>query len=208
MAPPSGSMPGPHPEPPQDVARRKLPIHSSDGPWIRSYGLHYDPLHFGHTGFNRFDAPAQEFGIMYCGCDEEVAFAETFLHDPGSQTRVVAMSDIGKRGRALVEASRPLRLVDLTGEGLSQLGADARLCSGDYSIAQRWSLAFFRHPDRPDGLLYRSRIDPSRLSVAIYDRARQCLTVSALGSLADPAHHAVLARILSTYDVGLLDARP
>jgi len=72
---------------------------------------------------------------------------------------------------AEVTFSRSLDLVDPEGAGLSKVGADARLSSGgDYRLAQRWSLAFWCHPDQPDGILYRSRHNPRVLCAAIYDR--------------------------------------
>jgi RES domain len=65
----------------------------------------------------------------------------------------------------------------LTGPGLAQLGADERLCAGDYTIAQRWSTAFLHHPQKPDGLYYRSRHDPQRACAALYPRRKRTLRV-------------------------------
>ena len=109
------------------------------------------------------------------------------------------------RGLARIESNRPLRLVDLTGAGLARLGADERLCAGDYDVAQRWALALFRHPERPDGLYYRSRHDPSRLCIAIYERAQAALTAARLGGLAGPALATQLAELLDTYRFALVD---
>lgn len=79
-------------------------------------------------------------------------------------------------------AIRPSRLVDLTGEGLAALGLDARISDADHEPAQAWSRAFYEHPDKPDGILYRSRRDPSRLAVAIYDREPWAFETAALPS--------------------------
>jgi hypothetical protein len=99
-----------------------------------------------------------------------------------------------------------LRFVDLIGAGLRRLGADGRLTAGDdRSLSQRWSLALYHHPERPDGLLYRSRHDQSRVSVAIYDRALDALGSVALGSLAAPNPRLRLAKVLDTYAFALLD---
>ena len=73
----------------------------------------------------------------------------------------------------MIETTEPLRLVDLTGPGLPRLGADARLADGDHQVSQAWSAAFHGHPDRPDGILYRARHDPSRFAVAIFERAQR-----------------------------------
>jgi hypothetical protein len=64
---------------------------------------------------------------------------------------------------------RDLRLVDLAGAGLTRIGADGRLTTGSYQIAQAWSQTLYRHPDRVDGLYYCSRYDPSKFCVALYD---------------------------------------
>jgi hypothetical protein len=64
---------------------------------------------------------------------------------------------------------RDLSLVDLTGEGLSRIGADARLTTGSYKISQLWSQALYRHPDRVDGLFYCSRYDPKKFCVVLYE---------------------------------------
>ncbi len=72
-------------------------------------------------------------------------------------------------------------------------------------MAQRWALALFGHPQRPDGLYYRSRHDPSRLCVAVYEWAQAALTAVRLGSLTEPALAAQLAELLDTYRFALVD---
>ena len=100
--------------------------------------------------------------------------------------------------------SRPLPLVDLAGPGLSRIGADNRLTAASYDLSQRWALALYEHPDQPDGLLYRSRHDPSRLCAAIFDRAAGALTATSLGSLADAGNATLLADLLDTYEYSLV----
>jgi len=85
------------------------------------------------------------------------------------------------------------------------LRADARLTSGAVAVAQRWSAALHRHPERPDGLVYRSRHDPERRCAAIFDRARDALDATDLGGLLEP-NARLLAAILKTYDFGLVEA--
>lgn len=200
--PPEEALPGRHPEPPTDLNQRSLPLIAAHTPWFRIYQSNYAPLFFGRTGRYRFDAPAGEFGILYAGHDEYCAFIETFGHSLNS--RVVTMDELKRRDLACLVANRPLRLVDLTGSGLSRLGADNRVCTGDYLLAQRWALALWRHDDQPDGLSYRSRLDPSRQCVALFDRAQEAVTASSLGSLADSRHRRLLASLLDMYGIGLL----
>jgi len=201
--PPEHTRPGLHPEPPEDLLQRPLPLLSTDHPWFRIYRLQRPPLYFGRSGGNRFDPPAREYGVLYVGEDERCAFIETFGH--ATDVRFVTVTALRTRGLARIEVRRPLRLVDLTGPGLARLGADERLCAGDYAVAQRWALALSQHPERPDGLCYRARHDPSRLCAAISHRAAKALKVVRLGSLADPANVPLLADLLDTYTFGLLD---
>lgn len=178
-----GEQPGHHPEPSADLAHRALPLYTTQQPWFRIYRLAYAPLHFGKTGDNRFDLSDGKTGVCYVAADEAGAFIETLGHTTG--TRVLTQSALRSRGIAELHAGRPLRLVDLTGAGLAQIGADQRLCTGDYTVAQRWSAAFFRHPQKPDGLCYRSRHDPNRLCAALYQRVARTVHVVRAVGLAD-----------------------
>ncbi len=202
--PPDTARLDPHPEPPDDLSRLSLPFRVTNQAWFRMHRLVHDPLYFGRSGIHRFDAPADEYGVLYVGDSEHCAFIETFGHTTG--LNIVAMSELRARGLARIEVGRPLRLVDLTGPGLGYLGVDARLTGGDdYGLAQRWALALHTHPDQPDGHCYRSRHDPSRVSAAIFDRASDAVTATSLGSLADARHLSLLANLLETYRFGLMD---
>lgn len=199
----SSGRPGPHPEPPDDLDTRELPIIVRTAVWFRIYSAVYEPLYFGRSGRNRFDDPLAQFGVLYLGSDPHCSFIETFGQDPGKD--YVTVSSLRKRSLCQVEFHRPLQLVDLTGPGLAWLGADGRLCSGDHAVAQRWSRALWRHPSKPDGLIYRARHDPSRSCLALYERAADAARVTPLGSLLDRRHTALLAEILGAYRFGLVD---
>ena len=201
--PPEGGEPGPHPEPGANLPRRKPLVRSVAGPWFRIHTAGRPPLHFGRDRRHRFDAPAAEFGVLYVGADESAAFVETFARSPGPS--LVTWAALRARRLSRIEARRPLRLIDLTGAGLARIGADERLCAGDWAVAQRWSRALWGHPRKPDGILYRSRHDPSRQCAAIFDRARGVLRAQVLGSPADPARRDVLVRLLDTYGFGLVE---
>ncbi len=191
----------PHPEPPPDLRTRPLPLRSARGPWIRLHVCDRSARFFGKAGLHRFDAPAGEYGILYAGEDDFCAFVEGF-GDP-LDTRVVSRSDLRERCLSKVTSNRPLHLVDLTAQGLSQLGADGRLTTGDdYSLSQRWARALWDHPYQPDGLVYRARHDPSKESVAIFDRARSALSLRRLSRILDD--QARLAQILDHYGFALV----
>jgi hypothetical protein len=197
------SGPGPHPEPHADLATREPLLLTTDAVWIRIYRLTNAPIYFGRSSDNRFDAPDSSYGVLYAATDSHGAFIETFGLSTG--IRVVTATALAERGRARLEASRPLTLINLfdTG-GLARIGADARLCSGDHSIAQRWCAALKSHPSRPDGIYYPARHDPPRAACALFDHVAPTITATPLGRLDDPAHAGLLADILETYRFALL----
>ncbi len=117
----------------------------------------------------------------------------------------MTVSALRRRFFTQIRPQAPLRLVDLMGPGLARRGADARLTTGGYRVAQRWALALFQHPERPDGLYYRARHDPARECAAIFDRAAPLLVTAGQICLADPSHANLLAGLLDAYGFGLLD---
>lgn len=199
------SSPGLHPLPPPGLASVPLPLTTLDAAWYRHHQPQFDPIFFGRTGECRFDAPppARAFGVLYLAADVQCAFIETFGHGHVDRGRLVTLEALARKRLAVVTFRRPLRLVDLTEAGLAQIGADARLCVGDYDVAQHWSGALHAHPDVPDGLLYRSRHDPGRLCAAVYDRAGDGVESRSAGTLADAGQATLLADILRTYRFGL-----
>jgi hypothetical protein len=72
-------------------------------------------------------------------------------------------------------------------------------------VSQPWALALHQHPERPDGIRFRSRHDPSRLCAALFDRIAGDLTATVVGSLAEPRHATTLGEIPDTYSFGLID---
>ncbi len=202
---PEAGPPGLHPEPPPGLDSRPLPLQVTAQPWFRSYPAGRDPIYFGRAGKHRFDAPGGEFGTLYVGQGVHCVFVETFGHQTGEADFVTSQA-LEARALARIEPQRPLRLVDLSGSGLARLRADARLTSGAVSVAQRWALAFSQHPDRPDGIYYRSRHDPDRVCAAIFDRAQPVLESKILGRFADQANEKVLGEILDTYRIGLIES--
>jgi RES domain len=140
--------------------------------WYRSHSLNFGPIHYGRNSRYRFDDPTGEYGVLYAAEDHCGAFVETFGQLMSSQSRLPRMISSGElSARVLSEivCARPLRFADLTGPGLAQIGADARLCSGDHANSQPWSRALRAHPARIDGLYYPARHDPSRKAAAIFN---------------------------------------
>ena len=167
--------PGPLPPPPSGLSERELPVTSLPSLWFRCDRVGRDPVHFGRTAASRFDDPREEVGVLYAGVQAETAFVEVF-----GGALALSETEITARTVWTLVSVRPARLVDLTGEALPALGLDARISAADHAPAQAWSRALYDHPDQPDGLLYRSRRDPSRLAVALYDREPWSFEIAAL----------------------------
>ena len=185
------------------LAGQRLPLQSLQQPWYRVFQTEHEPLYFGRAVLHRFDSPDSTYGVLYAGSDLHCAFVETFGHKTGRKR--VKRSELQAASMAIIESSRPRSLVDLTGAGLAQLGADNRLCDGDYRNAQRWSEAFYHHTNQPDGVYYRSRCDPSRFCMALFDRAGAVLRVAKRIPL-EPSNPPVwLADVLETYEFSFLD---
>ena len=113
------------------------------------------------------------------------------------------MADLRVRGLATITPKRALRLVDLRGEGLARMGADADLTSGPHELARRWARAIYDHPRKPDGIVYRARHDSKRTCAAIFDRVEPDLDVNRIGTFNSKEHRLLLADILDTYQLVL-----
>lgn len=198
----SESRPAPHPDSPEDLASRKLPLVQLEIAWFRIHKSQYSPLYYGYSGRNRFDAPKGEYGVMYVGADSCGCFIETFGWQTGYQ--VVAISELRLYSMSQLQSQRQLSLVDLTGSGLARIGADARLCNGEHRLAQKWALSLWSHPENVDGIYYRARHDPSRYCAAIFDRAQADITIAQTQSCWSDDFRETLAYILDTYEFGLV----
>lgn len=202
-------LPNQHPDPPGDLNSRILPIEPSDGiaprltSLLRIHRSMQSPVFFGKSGSNRWDDPRGSYGVLYSSKDDFGAFIETFGHATG--IRLIEEDELDGHSLSEIAIGKSLQLVDLTGGGLAKIGADARIGDCDIDISKKWGSAFFDHPSSPDGILYRARHDPSRLSIAVFDRSSAKLGSSSLivDSFMNPAHEALLARLLDQYGFGL-----
>jgi hypothetical protein len=202
-------QPGDHPLPhPELVSQTPLIFTVSTGAVLyRHHRTAKDPIYFGATGGNRFDDPdcpsGHTFGVLYAGEDPHCCFIESC----GSTTGVPAVSGayLADREMATLELTEDLRFIDLfsTG-GLTRIGADGRLFTGSYMVAQQWSAALRAHPSKPDGIRYPSRHDHARVAYAIFSRSATTFKVGSLGSLMAPANRPLLNDILRLYNVELL----
>lgn len=195
--------PGPHPEPPPDLQSRNLPIIGVEEPWFCIHQTIHSPLYYGRSGKNRFDAPMQEYGVMYLALDPHGAFIETF----GSETgiRVIAYTELALRSVSQLSCNRCLKLVDISGPGIVHIGADARLNTGDHRVAQRWARALWSHPSQIDGIYYRARHDLSQVCAAVFERTEPIFNVANIQNCTSRSFREILATVLKTYQFGLID---
>lgn len=216
MAQPSAGGPDALGGPPEDLSERSLPLRPYSNAAYRVYWLDRDPRYFGKTRVLRFDDPLGDYGVMYAATTPEAAFAETLLPRPGALTRTtrveagtvpVSGAMIDAHGLAQVTCTSPLRCVDLSGEHLASIGADASIATGPWRVSQQWSRAFFTHSSQPDAILYRGRRDPSSLSLAIHERAGPKIAVTPLGGLSEPHHAGLLAGIIRRYHLVIVPSR-
>ena len=194
-----------HPPAP-DLATQSLPLVNCSGPWQRLHQLKYSAIYFDTSAQYRFNADDRAYGVLYCGENLECCLLETVLRlDTPQQTTFRSLSrakDLAPRALTEIGARRPLRLVDLTGDGLAKIGAHEALCSGPYEQVRPWSRALWCHPDQPDGLLFRARHNPRLLCAAIFDRAAgEVDSKATVPLLALPAQP--LADILDRYGISL-----
>jgi hypothetical protein len=165
---------GPVPLPPPDLALRPLPLTTCDAGFtmVRIHRTQHGPIHFspgtGRSPAGRYDSTTGRFGVLYAAQEFAGAFVETVLREPNRT--LIGLPDITARALSVLTINADIRLVDLTGPGLSRLGLDARLLSGPYGPTRAWSDAFQAHSDAPAGILYPSRFDPSQLCVGLFNR--------------------------------------
>lgn len=195
------------PGPPSDIQDRKITILEFNDRMFRTHAIQESPIHFGTSGQHRFDCPDRSYGVLYAGRDQYCAFIETFGRAAGSTT--ITTTELKNRCLAELKAARTLRLVDLTQSGaLVRLGADARLFSGDHTVSQAWSKAFYDHPFRIDGLLYPSRLDPSRHALALFEgRAPKPVELSRQTWFATGPLRHILAEIVEHYALAVIEEK-
>jgi hypothetical protein len=168
-------------------------------------GKSWRPLFFGKEATGRFNAPDGSFGVCYFAAEPMGALAETFLQIIGSGdfTRVISASLYTHTYLVSVRMDRELRVVPCYGSSLARIGADARLFAGERANARRWSAALHAHPKSPDGLLYPSRHDDLKRSLALYDRPPVVRRIRVLERTRLLEERALLGAFCKRYDMGI-----
>lgn len=188
--------------PPPDLAKRELPIEelAVGLPLVRIHQLRHHAIYFGKADQHRFDDPLGKFGVCYAARSFEGAFVECFLREVGATALSRARVE-GRMATSLV-AARPLKLVQMHSEGLARVGATSLVASGPYSLSRPWARQLYKHPSRPDGLVYRSRHGDHLFSVALFDRAASVM--ARLSEMPLRCEKSPTLDLLEKYGVGLL----
>lgn len=149
----------------------------------------------------RFDAPNDEYGVLYASPEFDVCMAETLIRNRFESGQLLLdQADITSRSISTLGLSSrtDLTLVDLT-MPLFPLGGNAAIASvSDYTAPNGWSKAFYDHPAEYDGLYFYSRYS-NMPSVALFDRVD--VTVEATTPLLSDHR---LSDFLDRYDIGVV----
>ncbi len=216
--------------PRDDFKDRILPISESEGPWYRLNPIKYpSAFHFDETGKGRFDGPNQRYGILYVGEDITGPFIECFGRPPGGKWpeekslqwqwleeleeeekkekkswQWLEETSLEQRCLFKIKSKRPLNLVNLLGDGLVKMGADALVTCGEYSVSRIWAKAIWDHPQQVDGIIYRSRLDNDRICCGLFRHVKDLLEEENLDTLLNLKHRQQLDEILDRYQYALM----
>ena len=198
------------PLPPPDIHGRRIPVHALDFATTRVMRIHramYSPIFYNRRSASkdvyRFDAPDDEYGVLYASESFSACMAETVIRDRFQhQSAPILLSEsmLGERSLSLLSpvSGTILRLADLT-QPLFTLGFTAQILSDpDYTAPNAWSMAIFGHPQQLDGIYFRSRY-ANAPSIAIFDRCQLRQLGPAIPLPAFPE----LGPFLDAYEIGL-----
>ncbi len=123
----------------------------------------------------------QSRGILYCARQGITCIAEVF-----QGTRVVNRY-ANDPYLCVLSPKRDLKLLDLTGEFATRMGASLAIHSGPRHRAREWARALHDAYDH-DGLLYLSSMHPGASAIALNERAEDAMPAAPLSNrpLSDP----------------------
>ena len=142
---------------------------------------------------------------IYFGTDVETCVLETIIRDSGIGTpgpdTPVSKSYMRSWSIAKVECSAPLQLIDLRADGCikNKIPTDA-VRSKNHVLGQIWAHAIHEHPQRPDGIIFSSRLNEGG-NIALFGRAMGKMYATSHAPLFD--YRSELAAILTTYKIAL-----
>lgn len=149
--------------------------------------------------------PPDRFGVVYFGSSIKVSFAEAILRERAiGAVGAFPIELVELQGAvcAEVEVNRPLQLADLRSDGMlrMRIPTDAARAAS-HQLGQHWSRALWLHDEKPDGIIYDSRLN-GETNIAIFDRALVKFAVKSAGPLMD--RRTELAGVLRDLDVAIV----
>jgi hypothetical protein len=157
--------------------------------WLRIIDSRFarTPLGFNPTAPSRFSDPTGVLGVVYLAATMQAAFRETLVRDRNAGRLPAILMDraeVSRRSVAEISVIQPLKLADLTDDPLFKMGVPTDACMAcAHACGQKWSSAFHRHPDQPDGLIFPSRLTPGVENIVVYDRGLTKLRVDGVSPL-------------------------
>lgn len=179
--------------------------------WTRLYPSRFpEPLGFGFAS-SRFSDPQSllstsgRFGVIYFGKSLKVCFAEAILRERGvggGPSFPIELKELQDMNSADIEVAEPLRLVDFRKDGMLRMRIPtdtARAASHD--LGQAWSRAIWLHGEKPDGIIYESRLN-GETNIAVFDRGLSKIVVKSVVPLLD--RRAEMAQIFTDFDLSIV----
>lgn len=169
------------PPPPRDIKSRAFPVIEIDldaRPLYRIHRSAFSPIFYNRQSLSssryRFDAPDDEYGVIYGGFTFAACIFETVIRDRFEnlpEPLIIGNDELEQRSltRLAVQGGRQLRLADFT-QSLAVFGGSTIILSiDDYSGPNLWSKAIHDAAQQLDGIYFQSRFS-NEPSVAIFDR--------------------------------------
>lgn len=146
---------------------------------------------------------ANRFDVLYLGDCLKVCFLEAVLRDRREglvDDLPIDEVELTQRRYAEIVTTANLHLVDLRADNAVRMGVPTDVIRAQrQNLARRWSVAFYEHPSKPDGIMYPSRLNGAT-NLAIYDRATGKLQPKRVVTLLSAPG---LAQVLEDFKVGL-----
>lgn len=169
-------------------------------------------LHFGRSAANRYDDPAQMFGVLYLASELSTGLMETAFRNHqwwrSGAKRAITLPEVYSHMVRIVRVTHDLSLCDLVSPnaalqayGLNAVQLAVRNYRSSRVLAAR--IERFRSPaeDSFDGILYPSRNNPGARCIALFDRAQTKVVLEDDVALVDHAHWPTFIR---EFDVVIL----
>ena len=160
--------------------------------WLRlCWSGHPDPLGFGFSP-SRFSDPrlhlpeSERFAVIYFGSSLKVCFLERVLRDRrnGKLGDIpIPYAELEELNCVEVETAEALKLVDLRNDCPVRMGVPTNAVrASSHRLGQRCSLAFHDHDERPEGILYPSRLN-EEINLALYHTVLPKVTITGVRPL-------------------------